>query len=114
MNANDKTSDRDVIGAHRAHLLATLLLGASSAIAIACSSAPSPEGVPEALGVTTEALGDELAAYAADCDTVMGATATVPAFDCDAQGIDLPVTVNGGAFDPSVAVCDAPDQFNGS
>jgi hypothetical protein len=110
MNAGDKTaSNRDRIMTLRAHLFAAFFLGTSSTIAIACSSATPGEEVR----VTTEALGDELAAYAADCDSTMGAAATVPAFDCDTDGIDIPVTVNGAPFVPGVDVqCDAPDQFN--
>jgi hypothetical protein len=96
---------------NKGNLVAALLLGATSAIAVACSVAAPREGE----GAVSEAITDELSAYAADCDSVMGPGATVPAFNCNTDGIDLPVTVNGAPFDPSTDVqCDAPDQFNES
>ena len=98
----------------RAHLFAASLLGTTLAMALACSSsAPtntSSDG--ERVESTAEAVtGDELSVYAAACDSIMGSAATVPAFDCD-TGIDIPVTYNHAAYDPSVDyMCDAPDQF---
>jgi len=95
----------------RAHIFAAVFLGAASSVAVACSDA----NPGEADRSTTQAITDELSAYAADCDSIMGSAATVPAFDCDTDGIDLPVTVNGAPFNPSTDVqCDAPDQFNES
>src|SRR5690242_14835055 len=116
MNADNKANERGFVITLRAHLLAASLLGATSAIAIACSASSPTDATRqgERVAPTTEALTDELAAYAASCDSIMGSTATVPAFNCDTQGIDIPVTFNGAPFDPSVnAQCDAPDEFEG-
>jgi hypothetical protein len=43
----------------------------------------------------------------------MGAAATVPAFDCDAQGIEIPETLNGAPFQSTDTQCDAPSMFEG-
>jgi hypothetical protein len=54
----------------------------------------------------------ELQMYAAQCDAAIGAT--VPGFDCDTQGIEIPpgnLTPAGAPFGPGV-FCDFPARLN--
>ncbi len=91
-------------------LAAVAALASASVLALACEGRVASRA--ESVGTGALAVTDELSMYAAACDALMGPGATVPAFSCDAQGIELPVTFNGAPFDPSVdTTCDAPNMF---
>lgn len=98
----------------RHHLAAVCLLGASAALASACGSSAGADPSGERVSTAAAAITDELAAFAATCDATMGSGATVPPFDCDVDGIELPVTLNGHPFRLNVDTqCDRPNMFEG-